>query len=186
MRFAKKRQGRLVSAYELGAGSEMEARMIHAGRICRREDGGYALFSQEAVNGCGQRAEKGDFFKVDGSGYPYPNARAWFLANHRHMGGDNYEQIPRPLEIWMAADGENEVIRFLLEQGKLLVRKDDPARYFNAHLWGADLSAAQDAVVVFYGVKRNEAGAILDVEFNFVAREEFDRTYVLCSADGQE
>lgn len=65
------------------------------------------------------------------------------------------------------------------------IRENDPERYFNAHLWGADLSAAEDAVVVFYGVERNEAGEIADISFNFVAWEEFRRTYALCDEQGR-
>lgn len=178
MKYARKIQGKTVNAYALGAGSEMEQELIRSGKIQRSGDT-YMLFSQESVNGQGQQARAGDYFKVDGSGCPYPNQREWFLENHRHISGDTWEQIPKALEIWMAADGENEVIRWLLDQGKLVIRQEDSVRYFNAHLWGADLSAAEDAVVVFYAVQRDDAGEITDVDFNFVERREFERTYVM-------
>ena len=46
------------------------------------------------------------------------------------------------------------------------------------------LRAARFAVLVFYGVERNEAGEIVDISFNFVAREEFRETYFYCDARG--
>lgn len=183
MRYAVKLQGKRVRAWELGAGSNMEQQMIREGKI-RRAGEGYLLFSREAVNGQGQYASTGDYFKVDGDGYPYPNDREWFHANHRHMTGDEYEQIPKPLGIWGIGDGADERIDWLTGQGKLVFRENDPARHFNARLWGADLSAAEDATVVFYGVERDDRGEISDISFNFVAREEFLRTYTLCDRNG--
>lgn len=179
MRYAVKREGKLVRAWELGAGSAMEQEMIRGGKI-RLTHEGYELYSREAVNGQGQKAKPGDFFKVDAGGYPYPNEREWFRANHRHLQGDEYEQMPKPLAIWEVGDGESELIHWLTDGGRLTIREDDPARYFNARLWGAELSAAKDATVVFYSVDRDAAGKIADVNFNFVACEEFQRTYSLC------
>lgn len=65
--------------------------LIEEGAIQRPPDGSYALFSQEAVNGQGQIAQAGDYFKVDtidGRHFPYPNSREYFLSNHTHLGGD--------------------------------------------------------------------------------------------------
>lgn len=183
MKYAVKLQGKQIEAYELGAGTPMEAQLIRKGTIVKRGTG-YLLFSREAVNGQGQKAKPGDFFKLDGGGYPYPNERGWFLANHRHLEGNRYEQIPQPLAVWQVQDGEHDLIRWLTEQGRLCIREQEPERYFNAHLWGADLSAAKDAVVVFYGVKFGPGGEIADVDFNFVAWEEFRRTYAFCDENG--
>ena len=179
MKMARKLLGKTVQAWVLGENSSMETEMIDRGLIRKTGEGQYALYSQEAVNGQGQQAFAGDYFKVDGAGYPYPNSREWFRANHRHISGDTWEQIPKALEIWEAGDGENEALCWLLETGKLVIREEEPERYFNARLWGADLSAARDAVLVFYSVTRNEAGEISDVDFNFVERQEFLRTYEL-------
>lgn len=60
----------------------------------------------------------------------------------------------------------------------------DPEHYFNAFLWGSDLSAAEDATIVFYSVSRTESGEITDVDFNFVARPQFENDYRLCDKDG--
>ena len=62
MRYAVKSKKKIVKAYRLGAGSQMEAQLIREGAIRRREDGSYELFSQEAVNGRGEAARTGDYF----------------------------------------------------------------------------------------------------------------------------
>ena len=78
----------------------MEATLIREGAIKKRQDGTYELFSQEAVNGTGEIAKAGDYFKVDivdGRHYPYPNSKQFFEENHIHIAGDEYEQKEKPL-----------------------------------------------------------------------------------------
>lgn len=183
MRYAIKNKRNIVRAYCLGEGSNMEQMLLRLGRIRLLPDAGYELMSQESKNGAGQRAEAGDYFKVDdvdGVYYPYPNSREYFLNNHTHVEGETYEQKARPLAIWQWGDGPCDAIDYLLEQGKLTLNHADPERFFNAFLWGADLSAARDATVVFYDILRDADGAVTDVSFNFVVKEEFDRSYTLC------
>lgn len=182
MRYAVKNKRKIVKAYPLGAGHPMEAALIAEGAIRLREDGQYELFSQEAVNGSGQLAQSGDYFKVDtieGRHFPYPNARAWFEENHTHLSGDEYEQLNKPLQIWQAGDEMTEEVRWLVQTGRLTLKPADPAHYFNAFLWGSDLSAASDATLLFYGVDRDETNAITDINFNFVARPEFEACYTI-------
>lgn len=187
MKYAVKNKRKIVKAYCLGQGSDMENLLIRLGRILPLPDGGYELMSQEAKNGVGQRAEAGDYFKVDhldGVYYPYPNSREYFLSNHTHVEGDTYEQKAVPLAIWQWGDGPCDAIEYLLEQRKLTLNQEDEERFFNAFLWGADLSAARDATVVFYDIFRDASGAITDVSFNFVVKEEFERSYTICTEDG--
>lgn len=127
----------------------------------------------------GEMAYAGDYFKVDSSGFPYPNKKDWFEAHHKHIDGDEYMQIPNPVDIWEADLPVCDEIQYLLSSGRLRINEADSANYFNAFLWGADLSAARDAVVVFYSVDRNADGKITDVDFNFVARDEFEKTYTV-------
>lgn len=180
MRYAVKSKRKVVKAYPLGAGHPMEALLIEEGAIQRLPDGSYALFSQEAVNGQGQIAQAGDYFKVDtieGRHYPYPNDREFFLNNHIHLSGDEYEQINKPLMIWQFGDAFAEEVSWLVDTGRLTLKPQDPDHYFNAFLWGADLSAAADATLVFYSVDRDAAGTITDISFNFVAKPEFEASY---------
>lgn len=182
MRYAVKSKKKIVKAYPLGAGHPMEAMLIAEGAIRRRDDGSYELFSQEAVNGSGQIAYPGDYFKVDtveGRHYPYPNSREYFLENHVHLQGDEYEQKAKPLMIWQYGDEMPDALLWLLENKRLTLKEEDPQNYFNAFLWGSDLSAARDATLIFYSVDRDAADAITDVSFNFVAKPEFESSYVI-------
>jgi hypothetical protein len=185
MRYAVKSQKKIVKAYPLGTGHPMEQALLEEGAIKQLPDGSYELFSQEAVNGSGQIAYPGDYFKVDtleGKHYPYPNGHEWFLENHIHLSGDEYEQKNKPLMIWQYGDGIREEIRWLVENEKLTLNEQDEAHYFNAFLWGANLSAGKDATLIFYSVDRNEDGMITDISFNFVAKSEFEASYTICYA----
>ena len=183
MRYAVKNKGNLVRAYELGTGSEMEKRLLAEGSIRVESDGSYRLFSQEAVNGEGQLAHKGDFFKVDivgGRHYPYPNKREWFLEHHRPLGSDEYEQRVCPMPIWTRDDPPCDAIDYLLQTGRLQITPEG----FHAALWGAPLSAKNDAVIVFHRLKRRGDGSIAEIGFNFVDRQIFERDYTISSPDG--
>ena len=57
------------------------------------------------------------------------------------------------------------------------IHTEETDSYFSAKIWGTELTAARDAVLVFYQIERDKAGTILEVDFNLVARSEFDRTY---------
>ena len=166
-----------VQAWQLGENSKMEKRMIREGKIVPREDGRYEVFSLEAAGATGQIAAKGDYFKVDPGGYPYPNEKAVFEKKHVRLKDDWYRQITEPLRAWTCAEPESEEIRYLLDSGILRVHPDDPGHYYSAMLWGTEETAAQTAVVMFYSVERDEDGRIRHIDFNFVEREYFDRTY---------
>ena len=182
MKYAVKSKKKIVKAYPLGAGHPMETALIEEGAIRRLADGRYELFSQEAVHGHGEIAGAGDYFKVDtvdGRHFPYPNSREFFLSNHTHVSGDEYEQANKPLLIWQVGDEPMEEVHWLVETGRLTLKPQDSAHFFNAFLWGADLSAAADATLIFYSVDRDAAGGITDISFNFVAKAEFDANYTL-------
>lgn len=186
MRYAMKNKGKLVYAYELGAGTEMERQLIEEGAIRREDDGTYRLFSIEAVNGEGQLAQKGDFFKVEtaeGRHYPYPNKRDWFLARHIPLGGDRYEQRVLPVPIWEKGDPPCDAVDALLADGRLRLDPEHRERYYNAEIWGAPLSASEDAVLVFHRLERAGDGSIRSIGFNFVERRIFERDYTVCGQD---
>ena len=185
MKYAVKSKRKIVKAYPPGEGHPMEALLMEEGAIRRLPDGSYELFSQEAVNGHGQIAQSGDYFKVDtidGRHFPYPNSREYFLSNHIHLNGDEYEQVNNPLLIWQSGDAVTEEIRWLVDTGRMTLKPQDPSHFFNAFLWGADLSAASDATLVFYSVDRDASVAITDISFNFVAKPEFEASYSIIGA----
>lgn len=179
MKRAIKNIGRIVHAYRLGDNTETELRLIREGLIRVNSDESYELFSLEAVSGHGEVCHKGDYFKISSDGHPYPNEKNFFEANHRLLDDGSYEQIPKPLDIWTSADEICPEILFLMEHKGLIIDPESTDRYFTAPLWGTVLSAAIDAVIVFYSITRETDGTITDADFNFVAGDEFRRTYSL-------
>ena len=169
----KKKTGNQVEAYRLGDHSDKEQEMIKRGLIRLREDGTYEIFSQEAVNGIGECARAGDYFKIDNAGFPYPNSRDFFENDHRKIGKNLYEQIPKELLAWSREEGETEEIRFLKEHKGLNLT----GHHMEAPLWGTILSAGFDALIIYYSIQRDEEGKIVDIDFNFLDRIEFERTY---------
>lgn len=176
MHTAVKIQGKQVFAWTLGKNSEKEKQLIADGKIVMCADGSYELFSQEALSGHGEKARAGDWFKVDSKGFPYPLNASFFEKNHRHIEGDRFEQIPRPVNVWFCGDEIDDLIRFIMERKSMEINPDNPDAYFSAPLWGTILTAKKDAAVVIYSIKREE-NTITDIDFNFVEREEFEKTY---------
>ena len=177
MRKAIKKRGILFSVWKLSENTAKERELIAEGRIKITEGGAYELFSQEALGENGQKAQTGDWFKVDSQGRPYPNDAAFFESHHRQVEGDTYEQVPSPVDVWLAEDGMCDEVRFLTEHRGLVLDEEHPAGYFRAPLWGTELTAAKDAALVFYSITRDGSGAITDADFSFVERSEFEKTY---------
>lgn len=164
-------------AWEFGAGSDMEQKMISSERIIRHPNGLYEVFSKEATEGKGQMAHTGDYFKVDEEGFPSPCERDWFQKNHEHLEADWYLQKAKPLKIWRKGDDESEEIKFLIDNGALTINEENPARYFSAFLWGTMETAPSDAVIVFYSVNRDDNDKITSITFNFVDYGYFKENY---------
>lgn len=174
-----KKNGKKVSAYQLGDKCSIIDDLIQQGKIKKITNDSYEIFSQEAVNGKGEIAHCGDYIKIDSSGYPYPNTAIFFEANHKWLGGNEYEQIPIPINAWTVQEPMCEEIEFLTQKKGLVINADDQEHYFNAILWGTKLSAAKDSVIVFYDITKNSFGKIVDVDFNFVCRKEFEKSYLI-------
>ena len=179
MRLAKKRQI-LFQAFCLGQNSRMELEYISSGKVRPVGNGTYEVFSVEAKDGKGEIAHSGDYVKLDSNGNPYPNSSTFFERNCIQVGENQYRQISTPVEVWFADEPICEVVSYLLLNNRLQINEGDQEHYFRAELWGAPLSSARNAAVVAYSVSRNAAGKITDVDFNFVERSEFDRTYEWC------
>lgn len=165
-----------LDAYRLGSGTTMEQKLLREGKLNKLPDGSYLVFSRE-TDAQGQVAQPGDYIKVDSAGFPYPNRRAYFESCHTHLGGTRYRQQASPLNAWTVSEPMCPEIAFLLERGLLRMDETDEDHYFRAFLWGAELFAARDAVIVFDQVTRDENGTVTDVQFHFLAWAEFLITY---------
>lgn len=174
-----KKNGKKVHAYRLGDPNPVVEQLISEKKIIMHPNGACEIFSQESMHGKGEMAKTGDYIKVNSSGFPYPNSAEFFAANHKWISGDEYEQLPKPLYAWTAAEPMCPEIQFLIEKKGLEMHPEDPQKYFSAPLWGTIESAEQDAVVIFYSIIRDSEGHVIDADFNFVCRPEFEKDYIL-------
>ena len=182
MRFAR-RDNTVVHAYQLGAGSETERRLIQNGSIRVLPGNKYELFSLEATNGSGEIASAGDYFKVtvvNEKEYPYPNRKEYFEQNHTYIKDNLYRQASRPLAFWRFGDAKCDEIDFLVDSGRLII-SENSQKFYTANLHGAKLSAPRDAYIVLYEICRDNDGIIHDIAFNFVAKDEFEANYRVIS-----
>lgn len=175
-----KNKGKYVKAYRLGDKNPVVDQLIAEGKIKVLPNGEYEVFSQEVIRAQaehGEAASAGDYVKVDGTGSPYPNDASFFAANHRHIAGDDYEQIPKPMSAWSAEEPMCEEIRFLIREKGLVLNPEDPERYYTAPLWGTVEAGRKDAVLIMYSVSRGNDGDIKDISYNLITREQFEKDY---------
>ena len=57
------------------------------------------------------------------------------------------------------------------------IDENSQQKYYSAILWGNPEAAAKNAVIVFYDISYDQDGMIVDAEYNFVERGEFNKTY---------
>lgn len=175
-----KKQGKIVRAFRLGDEHPVLSELIAVSKIKKVDECTYEVFSQEAVkaaSGHGQLATVGDWIRIDGAGFPYPCKNEWFQQNFRHIEGDDYKQIPKVLSAWTADQPIFPEIEYLIQKKGLVLDKEHPDKYFQAILWGNPEVAAKDAVLVFYSIEYGKDGTIVDADYNFVQKNEFERTY---------
>lgn len=67
----------------------------------------------------------------------------------------------------------------MLRNKKLLIDKTSFEKRYSADLWGTREVAAADAVIVFYRIIYDTEGKVEDIDFNFVEKKTFDRTYCI-------
>lgn len=160
----------------LGQDSELEQQLCAKGMLRRTRPGQWEVLTREAAVQ-GEVAMDGDYIKLDSMGMPYPLKRDFFLANHVLQEDGTYLQKSRPLRLWCREEEPCRELQFLLERGLLEHRPEQPEAAYRAFLFGTWQTAAADAVIVFDLVSYDEDGALDRVEFHFIARDEFEKTY---------
>ena len=183
-----KDKGKTINAYQLGCDNAVIKGLMENGKICYLGNDEYEIYSQEVANGGagGERAMAGDWIKVDSSGNPYPNTKEFFEANHRHLGGDTFEQLPKPLPAWDAKLEMCPEVEFLVANKGLVIDETSSDRRYMAPLWGSTEAAAEDAMIVFYNISYDETGSIRDCDWNFVEKSEFEKTYTVIGQTGSD
>ncbi len=182
MRKAIKKRGKIVQAYRLDDNQHpVIKKLIDEGKVKVMPDGTYQIFSQEAINGDGQVVSSKQYYiRIDSTGAPYPNSAEYVKRNLKHIQGDDYEQVPKPVNVWHFGDEMCEELDFLVQHKGLIIDEKSNDKYYTAPLWGTKLSAGKNAYIVFYKISRDEKSNILDVDFNFVESNEFMKTYSWC------
>ena len=165
-----------VQACCLGQGDGLERELCEKGLLRKLADGNWEVLTREAQMQ-GERAEDGDYVKLDADGMPYPVKQAYFTANHVRQADGRYLQKGRPLRMWCREEEPCAELQFLLDQGLLEHTPHRPEAAYRAFLFGTWQTAAADAVIVFDAVRYNADGELDQVEFHFVARDVFERTY---------
>lgn len=177
MLIVRKKSGREIIACRLGDNSSMEQKLLADEKIRRTAEDRYEVFSREAAGGEGELARKGDYVKLDSDGFPYPNEKEWFEQRNCSLGQGRYLQMPERLKAWDWNEPPCKEIEYLIKNHKLIINEEFQSRYYKAFLWGTWLYAAKDAVIVFYQTSYDASGEIMDIDFSFVARTEFERIY---------
>ena len=173
----KKKNDKIIKAYRLGQKSDVIDKLIEEHRIIPLDNGTYEVKSQEAVHaktGKGQVAKVGDYIKVDSEGYPYPNDSQWFEENHIPIENreNEYKQISKELNAWDIQQPMCKEIEFLIKNKGLVIEEN-----FTAPLWGTMESAPKDSYIIFYEISYDENNNVVDADFQFVVRGEFEKTY---------
>ena len=126
----------------------------------------------------GEIAKTGDYIKLDSIGMPYPVKKEWFETNHTQLESGLYLQKQKSKKAWCMTEPMCEELRFLVNQEQL---RWDRKTGFGAKLWGTWQTASSDAVIIFDEVHTDDDGQIQQVEFHFIAAEEFITTYEVIS-----
>lgn len=175
--FTAIKKGTIQEACRLGEESPLLEQLLQEGKVIQTTPGEYQVFSIETDGKHGQIAHDGDYVKVDAKGNAYPNSAEVFLEKHMKLGENVYIQKLQRLSAWDAQEPMCDEIAFLMEEKGLVIDRQSRDRYFSAPLWGTTLYGAQDAVIIFYSVTRDQMGKITDADFNFVERGVFAQTY---------
>ena len=166
-----------MPAFQLGTSCPLEQELIKSQLLLPVQEGVWEVRTREAKTR-GEIAKTGDYIKLDSAGMPYPVEKDWFEDTHTRTEEGLYLQKAAPKKAWSTEELMCPEIRFLVNEELL---QWDRKTGFGAALWGTWQTAGPDAVIVFDRVVTGKDGSVREVEFHFVAAEEFDRSYEVLS-----
>lgn len=167
----RKKSG-LVMAFKLGSENPLEEYFIDLGKL-RKNKGVYEVFSKETRGDRGQKADTGDFIKIDKQEDIYP-VKAWdFEKNHKIISANIYLEASKVRKAFRASDLDGEIISYLMNKGFLQIL-GDPDQYYMARV-GSDLVyGRKDDYLLIYS---EDMEGPCKYDFNFVDKEVFEKTY---------
>jgi hypothetical protein len=165
-----------AQAFCLGQNNKLQQALLERGLLQKTGPGHWEVLTREATVQ-GEVACDGDFIKLDSIGMPYPVKRDFFLANHVLQEDGTWLQKSRPLRMWCRDEEPCRELQFLLDEELLEYRPAQAEQAFRAFLFGTWQTAPADAVIIFDAVRYDADGQLDRVDFHFVARDEFEKTY---------
>lgn len=167
-----------TKVYELGKDDSRIQSLFEQGLI-KKIHSQYEVFTLESGKTEGQIACEGDFIKVDIKGNIYPTTKEKLYADYDQIEENLFVPKGKILSAWFAEENPCDEILYLIEKGILKLDPTHPEQYFQAVLWGTDVRAAKNAALIFYSIKKDTDGTILEIDFNFVERTIFEQTYIV-------
>ncbi len=162
----------LVMAFSLGSENPFEDYFIDLGKLRKNKDS-YEVFSKETRGGRGQKADIGDFIKIDKQEDIYP-VKAWdFEKNHKIISANIYLEASKVRKAFRASDLDGEIISYLMNKGFLQIL-GDPDQYYMARVGSGLVYGRKDDYLLIYS---EDMEGTCKYDFNFVDKEVFEKTY---------
>jgi hypothetical protein len=169
-----RKKAMLSRAFQLGRGDLLEKTYIKNGLIKKEEDF-YQVFSLEVGGGKkGERAESGDFVKIDIEGNIYPNKKDFFLENHKKISKNYYLTRPKTILARDRFEEKSDLIEKLVEKGLLKINETSKDKYFEADIYKTRLFGKKDDLILIYSHQGSDPA---DWDFNIIDRKIFEKTY---------
>lgn len=166
----------LVMAFRLGRENPLEDYFIDIGKL-RKNKESYEIFSKETRGDRGQKADIGDFIKIDKQEDIYP-VKAWdFGKNHKILSSNIYLEANRVRKAFRAGDLDGEIISYLMDRGFLNL-SEDPDKYFVGQVRSGLIYGKKEDYLLIYS---EDMDGPCKYDFNFVDKDIFEKTYeILC------
>ena len=162
----------LVMAFKLGSENPLEEYFIDVGKLRKNKDT-YEVFSKETRGDRGQKADIGDFIKIDKQEDIYP-VKAWdFEKNHKIISANIYLEASKVRKAFKASDLDGEIFSYLMNKGFLQIL-GDPDQYYMARVGSGLVYGRKDDYLLIYS---EDMEGTCKYDFNFVDKDVFEKTY---------
>lgn len=162
----------LVMAFRLGKENPLENYFMNLNKL-RKNKYGYEVFSKETREARGQKAEIGDFIKIDKQEDMYP-VKTWdFEKNHKIISANIYLEADKVRKAFRVDYLDGEIISYLMDKGFLQIL-GDPDQYYMARVNSGIVYGRKDDYLLIYS---EDMDGPCKYDFNFVDKDIFEKTY---------